>query len=206
MADSSQTRTGADQDDTAPVKLTVGQLARMVGMSARNIRAHQARRLLPPPIRQGRAAYYHAEHVQRLQAIKALQRQGFNLVAVQAILEAGRPEPGPDPVSDRPHLALLRLGGLDPEAAVDLLVEMVGRLQPIADDVVRTAAARLRPVRRPEEPAGEATTAMTEALVVMLTEVFRGAVARSAAEVVPRIQPVAGSAAATVANGGSVTR
>jgi DNA-binding transcriptional MerR regulator len=61
----------------------------MVGMSPRNIRAHQARKLLAPPVRQGRTCYYHAGHVRRLESIKALQRQGFNLVAISAILGSG---------------------------------------------------------------------------------------------------------------------
>jgi DNA-binding transcriptional MerR regulator len=89
-------------------------------MSPRNIRAHQARRLLPPPVRAGRVAYYHEGHVQRLETIKALQRQGFNLVAVQAILGARTSEPNADPFVDvlrrlsaeRPYLvhALVRHG------------------------------------------------------------------------------------------------
>ena len=44
-------------------------------MSARNIRAYQARRLLAPPVRAGRNAYYGEAHVHRLQEIQALQRE-----------------------------------------------------------------------------------------------------------------------------------
>jgi len=67
-------------------RLTVGELGRRVGMSARNIRAYQARRLLPPPVRSGRTVYYHDGHVRRLEAIQELQRQGYNLVAIATIL------------------------------------------------------------------------------------------------------------------------
>jgi DNA-binding transcriptional MerR regulator len=74
-------------------RYTVDELARLVGMSPRNIRAHRARNLLAPPVRRGRIAFYHAGHLRRLEAIKALQRQGFNLVAIEAIL--GAREPGP---------------------------------------------------------------------------------------------------------------
>src|SRR6185369_15500165 len=84
------------RDPRSEVRLTVAEVARMVGMSPRNIRAHQARRLLPPPVRQGREVYYHTEHIQRLEAIKALQRRGFNLVAVQAMLRSH----GGDPAGD----------------------------------------------------------------------------------------------------------
>src|SRR5262245_24112991 len=67
-------------------RYTVDELARKVGMSPRNIRAHQARKLLAPPLRRGRSGYYDDSHVRRLEVIKTLQRQGFNLVAIEAIL------------------------------------------------------------------------------------------------------------------------
>ena len=67
-------------------RLTVDQLGRMVGMSARNIRAYQAKRLLAPPTRIGRNAYYGEGHVHRLEEIQVLQRQGYNLAAIANIL------------------------------------------------------------------------------------------------------------------------
>ncbi len=67
-------------------QLTVNQLGRKVGMSARNIRAYQARRLLAPPTRIGRNAYYGEGHVHRLEEIQVLQRQGYNLAAIANIL------------------------------------------------------------------------------------------------------------------------
>lgn len=77
-------------------RLTVDELARRVGMSARNIRAHQARRLLSPPLRSGRAAYYDESHVRRLETIHELQQQGYNLVAIATILGAHERAPGTD--------------------------------------------------------------------------------------------------------------
>jgi DNA-binding transcriptional MerR regulator len=71
---------------------TVEELSRKVGMSPRNIRAHQARKLLPPPVRRGRVAYYDESHVRRLETIKGLQRQGFNLVSIEAMLGTHRGE------------------------------------------------------------------------------------------------------------------
>jgi DNA-binding transcriptional MerR regulator len=82
------------------VQYTVEELGRVVGMSPRNIRAHQARKLLAPPVRRGRVAYYDDEHVRRLEAIKALQRQGFNLVAIEAILGVRRTDAAGDVVAD----------------------------------------------------------------------------------------------------------
>lgn len=67
--------------------LTVDQLAQRVGMTVRNVRAHQSRGLLPPPVVRGRTGYYGAEHESRLQLIKEMQAQGFNLRAIQHQLD-----------------------------------------------------------------------------------------------------------------------
>jgi DNA-binding transcriptional MerR regulator len=79
-----------------PARLTIEQLGRRVGMSARNIRAHQARKLLSPPVRDGRTAYYDQSHVRRLEAIHDLQRQGYNLVAITTILGVRERVPSSD--------------------------------------------------------------------------------------------------------------
>jgi DNA-binding transcriptional MerR regulator len=91
-------------------------------MSARNIRAHQARGLLAQPTRVGRVAYYNSNHVHRIEAIQNLQQQGFNLVSIASILgvvadEDATPGPGANLErfwTDHPALtyALLRHGVL----------------------------------------------------------------------------------------------
>ncbi|MDI6104567.1 MerR family transcriptional regulator [Actinoplanes sp. NEAU-A12] len=65
---------------------TIEELSRQVGMSARNIRAHQARRILAPPVRRGRTVIYQEHHLRRLETILSLQRQGFNLTSIEAML------------------------------------------------------------------------------------------------------------------------
>jgi DNA-binding transcriptional MerR regulator len=67
--------------------LTVEQLAAESGMSVRNIRAHQARGLLPPPEVRQRVGYYGPGHVTRLQLISQLQADGFNLKGIERLLE-----------------------------------------------------------------------------------------------------------------------
>jgi DNA-binding transcriptional MerR regulator len=67
--------------------MTIDQLAARVGMTVRNVRAHQSRGLLTPPRLRGRTGYYDAEHVARLDLIKDLQAEGLNLEAIRAILE-----------------------------------------------------------------------------------------------------------------------
>ena len=70
-----------------PDGLTVTDLASLVGMTPRNIRAYQSRGLLFPPQIYGRKARYTAAHVARLQLIASLQREGFTLSAIKRLLE-----------------------------------------------------------------------------------------------------------------------
>jgi DNA-binding transcriptional MerR regulator len=72
-----------DDDD----KLTIDELARRIGMTVRNIRAHQSRGLLPPPEVRGRTGYYGPDHVARLELIQELQAEGFNLDLIRRLLE-----------------------------------------------------------------------------------------------------------------------
>jgi len=66
--------------------LTVEQLAAEVGMSVRNIRNHHTRGLLPPPQVRTRVGYYNSDHVARLRLILDLQADGFNLAAIERLL------------------------------------------------------------------------------------------------------------------------
>lgn len=68
--------------------LTIDELARETGMTTRNIRAHQSRGLLPPPHVRSRTGFYGPEHVARIRLIGEMQADGFNLKAIQRLLEA----------------------------------------------------------------------------------------------------------------------
>ena len=74
--------------------LTIEQLAAESGMTVRNIRAHRARGLLPAPEVRDRTGYYGPEHLARLRLISQMQGEGFNLRAIERLLEQtrGRPE------------------------------------------------------------------------------------------------------------------
>jgi DNA-binding transcriptional MerR regulator len=72
---------------TNATDLTIDELAQRSGMTVRNVRAHQSRGLLPPPEIRGRTGYYGSEHVARLELIKDLQAEGFNLESIRRILE-----------------------------------------------------------------------------------------------------------------------
>jgi DNA-binding transcriptional MerR regulator len=68
-------------------ELTIDQLAQRTGMTVRNLRAHQSRGLLPPPEVRGRTGYYGNEHEARVELIKELQADGFNLEAIRRLIE-----------------------------------------------------------------------------------------------------------------------
>jgi DNA-binding transcriptional MerR regulator len=70
-----------------PESVTIDELAQRTGMTVRNIRAHQARGLLPPPEVRGRTGFYGADHIARIELIKELQADGFNLEAIRRLIE-----------------------------------------------------------------------------------------------------------------------
>jgi DNA-binding transcriptional MerR regulator len=72
--------------------ISISELAERVEMSVRNIRAHQSRGMLPPPVRQGRVACYGEEHEAALLRIKQLQAKGYNLAAIDELLRSGSDE------------------------------------------------------------------------------------------------------------------
>src|SRR4029078_9031734 len=69
--------------------LTIDELARESGMTARNIRAHQSRGLLPAPVVRGPTGYYRPQHPARIRLIQDMQAQGFNLKSIERLLEMG---------------------------------------------------------------------------------------------------------------------
>src|SRR4051812_38766044 len=72
-----------DADD-----LTIDQLAARAGMTVRTVRSHVTRHMLPPPRLVGRTAHYGPEHLARLELIATLQREGFNLAAIERLVRA----------------------------------------------------------------------------------------------------------------------
>jgi DNA-binding transcriptional MerR regulator len=89
----------------AETQLTIDELAQQTGMTVRNIRAHQSRGLLPAPEVQGRIGYYGETHIARLELIQQLQSGGFNLTAIQRLVE--RAEETGDSIGDLRNLVLM---------------------------------------------------------------------------------------------------
>jgi len=69
-------------------EMTIVELARRTEMTIRNIRAHQTRGLLPPPVVRGRTGYYNEEHVARIELTREMQAEGLNLEAIRRVLES----------------------------------------------------------------------------------------------------------------------
>ncbi len=70
-------------------EMTIRELAERTGMTVRNIRAHQTRGLLPPPVVRGRTGYYNDEHVSRIALTREMQADGLNLEAIRRVVESG---------------------------------------------------------------------------------------------------------------------
>ena len=68
--------------------LTIDQLARQAGTTVRQVRALQTLALLPRPRLVGRTGFYDTEQLDRLRAIMRLQREGFSLAGIAALLRA----------------------------------------------------------------------------------------------------------------------
>jgi len=79
----------ADVAEGEIVDMTIDELARESGMTARNIRAHQSRGLLPPPVVRARTGYYGPEHLSRIRLIRDMQAQGFNLKSIERLIDMG---------------------------------------------------------------------------------------------------------------------
>jgi DNA-binding transcriptional MerR regulator len=67
-------------------RMTVDELAAAAGLPSRTVRHYQSEKVLQPPERQGRVAYYGAEHLRRLQLIATLQDRGLRLSAIRDAL------------------------------------------------------------------------------------------------------------------------
>jgi DNA-binding transcriptional MerR regulator len=74
------------------VRYRVEQLAAACDVSVDTVRYYQTLGLLPAPEREGRVAWYRAEHAERMRKIRSLQRKGLTLAAIRRVV---RGELGP---------------------------------------------------------------------------------------------------------------
>lgn len=68
------------------LRYRVEQLATTCEVSVDTVRYYQARGLLQQPEREGRVAWYRAEHADRIRQIRSLQKQGLTLAAIRRVI------------------------------------------------------------------------------------------------------------------------
>ncbi len=64
------------------------QLADLAGITVRTLRFYRERKLIPPPRREGRIAWYGDHHLARLRTISALLERGHTLNGIAELAEA----------------------------------------------------------------------------------------------------------------------
>ncbi|MEU6089116.1 MerR family transcriptional regulator [Streptomyces sp. NPDC047085] len=64
------------------------ELARLAGITVRTLRFYRERKLIPPPRREGRLAWYDDHHLARLRTISALLERGHTLNGIAELAEA----------------------------------------------------------------------------------------------------------------------
>jgi DNA-binding transcriptional MerR regulator len=111
--------------------MRVEELARRADVSVDTIRFYQKRRLLPPPLRSGRIAWYGAEHAERLDRIRELQQQGFSLAVIRRLL-AGELD-----AADVPLAAAVAHAETGDPLTLDELADRAGVPRPILEAIAR---------------------------------------------------------------------
>jgi DNA-binding transcriptional MerR regulator len=136
-------------EKTTTSELTIDELSRETGMTARNIRAHQSRGLLASPVVRSRTGFYGPDHVARIRLIQDMQAQGYNLKSIERLLAIGAGD-GSDQALQFERALLQPFGDEQPEIvnAADLVgifgepldrrllgrAERIGAVRPLGDD------------------------------------------------------------------------
>jgi DNA-binding transcriptional MerR regulator len=112
----------------------VEELARRADLSIDTIRFYQKRRLVPPPRRSGRVAWYSAEHLDRLARVRELRGRGLTLALIGRILDGDL-----DPTDAPLAAAVARADAEAPEEFLTLadLAERSGVPVPLLEAVAR---------------------------------------------------------------------
>ncbi len=66
----------------------MAELARLAGITVRTLRFYRERKLIPPPRREGRIAWYDDHHLARLRTIAALLERGHTLNGIAELADA----------------------------------------------------------------------------------------------------------------------
>src|SRR5919199_1123478 len=88
------------------MRFRVEELALAADVSVDTVRYYQKQRLLLPPERDGRLAWYGDEHLERINRIKELQQRGFTLAVIRRFLDGEL-----DPADERLAAAVVAASG-----------------------------------------------------------------------------------------------
>ncbi len=118
------------------MRMRVEELALAAEVSVDTVRYYQKQRLLPPPGRDGRLAYYDDEHLDRIARIKDLQRRGFTLTVIRRFL-AGELDPADEPLAAAVAGGAQTAGHDEELFGITELADRVGVPQPMLDSLLR---------------------------------------------------------------------
>ncbi|MET8567787.1 MerR family transcriptional regulator [Streptomyces sp. NPDC004783] len=186
------------------------ELARLAGITVRTLRFYRERKLIPPPRREGRIAWYDDHHLARLRTIAALLERGHTLSGIAELADAfdhgrdvgdllGIGEPTEEtPVRLTPEELAARFEGeVTPEnlaAAMELgylgtdgdeLVHISHRLLDVSSALVREGIPLAEVL-----DAGRRVRDHAEALADIFTELI---LRHATAQDLPRLRPLARS-------------
>ena len=117
-------------------RLRVEELAGRAEVSVDTIRFYQKRRLLPPPVREGRIAWYGPEHLERLQTIRDLQRRGLSLAVIRRLV-SGELDPADEPLAEAVASAVEDAADPEQPLTVEELADRSGVPVALVEAVVR---------------------------------------------------------------------
>ena len=181
-------------------------LARISGVSSRNIRAYRERGLLDPPRRQGRSAFYDDYHLSQLKTINQLLRKGFtsahiaeffarmreghDLAAIlgvqQAILGSRAEDSRPTEVALDLDPGCDEAQGLVSCGLAELVGDRVSLTHPAMAEIVRRSADQLAYVRMILRVMESTSGTIDELSAVLVAALEEAIVAQYGAGYVPK--------------------
>jgi DNA-binding transcriptional MerR regulator len=125
-----------DVDNTL---LSLPEIAERLGLSVRTVRFYGSRGLIPSPIRRGRAGYYSADHIARLELVQELQSHGFTLAAIEKYVAGIPADATPDDIALARTMLAPWQSDLPVEMSRSALESRAGR--PLTDEAIATLYA-----------------------------------------------------------------
>ena len=119
---------------------TIDELAHLSGLPSRTIRFYNTQGLLPPPVMQGRVAYYDDEHLMVLNIIKQLKdQQNLPLETIRQMLEirAAQGEVMMNLALKQRLLRPLGAGGQDTRLSKEALLKQTGAKAEYIDELTK---------------------------------------------------------------------